>query len=115
MSTTGMTTPSTAPSQLPVGTVYEGNLPCSLPLTQSSSSSATTTRPAGQTGEGGGKKKEERKLAIMMMSKKRKRLFDQIVKSRNKKSRKVGELKRKRQDYEDNRLEERDIKRTKVT
>ena len=105
--------PSAIPSQvLPVGTVYEGDLPRPSPPTQSSS--AVLTSQTGQAGEEGRRKREERKLAIMMMSKKRKHLFDQIMKSRRRRSKEVGELKRKRQEYEDNILEGTDTKRVKV-
>ena len=51
----------------------------------------------------------------MMMSKKRKRLFDQIMKSRKIKRKEVAELKRKRKDYEDSRIDTENIKRAKVT
>ena len=49
----------------------------------------------------------------MMMSKKRKRLFEQITKSRNKKKREVKELKRKREEYEETRIQ--DNKRVRVS
>ena len=93
--------------KLPVGTVYEGDLPPQeLP-----SASTTSTAVTNQASK---KKREERKLAIMMMSKKRKRLFDQIIKSRNKKRREVSELKRKREEY-DEESRTRRIKKSRVS
>lgn len=111
-----MSAQRTVPSLLPVGTVYEGDLPSVAPPPRSQTSPpvvAAATGQTGQTSEGARRKREERKLAIMMMSKKRRRLLEQIMKSRRLKSREVGELKRKRREYEDNRLLE-DSKRTKV-
>ncbi|KAL5477327.1 hypothetical protein EMCRGX_G024116 [Ephydatia muelleri] len=44
---------------------------------------------------------EEKRLAIMMMTKKKKKLYDMIMKSRKKKAKEVGALKRKRQSYDE--------------
>lgn len=97
----------TSTPKLPIGTVYEGDLP---PPDSHPTSAATplANQPATEASK---MKHEERKLAIMMMSKKRKRLFDQIMKSRNKKRREVSELKRKREQHE----EESQVKKVKVS
>lgn len=81
---------------LPIGTVYEGDLPTASP----GADEAAPAPSAVQDTATARKKREERKLAIMTMSKKRRRLFDQIMKSRNKKRKEVSELKRKREVYE---------------
>ena len=44
---------------------------------------------------------EEKRLAIMTMTKKKKKLYDMIMKSRKKKAKEVGALKRKRQSYDE--------------
>ena len=94
---------------LKVGAVFEGDIPSAI---------SDSPRGGDETEEVGEepsslRTKEERKLAIMTMNKRRKRLFDQIMKSRNKKMKEVKELKRKRKDYEDS-LENSNSKRTKV-
>lgn len=106
-----VTTLSSSTPKLPVGMVYEGDIPPAPP--PSIKLNPSSAPPANQTTELSRKKREERKLAIMMMSKKRKWLFDRIMKSRRRKSREVSELKRKRSEYEDSRTE--DTKRVKVT
>ena len=91
-------------SMLPVGTVYEGDIPLTPPTDiQQQSSEAVEASHVTTAGakEGPRRTKEERKLAIMMMSKKRKRLFEQIMKARRKKNREVSELKRKRREYDE--------------
>ena len=50
----------------------------------------------------------------MMMSKKRKRLFEQIMKSKRKKVKEVGELKRKRKEYEEETGRHGEVKRAKM-
>ncbi len=111
-----VTRPTFVPPKLPVGTVYEGDLPPLPPDSQlPSSSPSSTAAPATiETAEAAKKKREERKLAIMMMSKKRKRLFDQIMKSRNKKRREVRELKRKRTLYDEEEGQMKELKRVRM-
>ncbi len=102
------TAESTAPPlKLTVGTVYEGDIPSA---TKTSLSSHTDNKRPNSTGQISKEKREERKLAIMMMSKKRKRLFDQITKSRKLKGKAASELKRKRKEYDDSKLDNKRVK-----
>ena len=86
-------------TSLPIGTVYEGDLP-QAPPTTTPTGADPSGMPSRESAESK-KSKEERKLAIMMMTKKRKRLFEHIMKARKKKSREVSELKRKRKEYDE--------------
>ena len=90
--------------------MYEGDIP---PVAKTFRSSSHTDEKPDQKVQLSKEKREERKLAIMMMSKKRKRLFDQIMKSRNMKNRAANELKRKRKEYDDNKLDSN--KRVKIS
>lgn len=101
--TDGPPTSSHLASVLPIGTVYEGDLPQATPTAHQPSAaeevSTETTMPSEPK-----RTREERKLAVMMMSKKRKRLFEHIMKARKKKGREVSELKRKRREYDETKL-----------
>lgn len=94
-------TPAVVPPNIIVGTVFEGDLP---PRTAHPASASTTKRDDKMVAVSR-KKREERKLAIMMMSKKRKRLLEQIMKSQRKKRTEVRDLKRKRDEHEERKLD----------
>ncbi len=99
---------------LPIGTVYEGDIPLAPPTsTQPSSAGARRVPGEAATTAEARRTREERKLAIMMMTKKRKRLFEHIMKAHRRKNREVNELKRKRKEYDETKLA--DSKRIKVS
>lgn len=70
---------------MPVGTVCVGGIPAEEEVEETLNEQQA----------------EEKRLAIMMMTKKKKKLYDMIMKSRKSKAKEVGNLKRKRQSYDE--------------